>query len=130
MLSSDGKVFPEAQYRDICYELNYVRVAINFDEGSIGIHNKTNEFFDFIRIPIDVKTGWSSICYEWEVMDAFYVRHNVIPIYSDMNYTWGWYDNETELWTGGVGAVYKSQNPKSQLSPNFLKCIFDYFKGC
>ena len=113
LISSDGTVFPEARYGDICYELNYVRVAANFEEGVIELHNKTG-FYDFIRVPIDVQTGWSSICYEYEILDAFFERFNVIPIYSDMNYTWGWYDNETELWTGGVGAVSPSQaSPKS-----------------
>ena len=104
MISSDGTVFPEARYEDICYELNYVRVAANWEEDSLEFHNKTG-FWDFLRPPTYIATGWSSICWEREILDAFYQRFNVIPIYTDMNFTWGWYDNSTELWTGGVGAV-------------------------
>ena len=111
MISSDGIVYPEARYGDICYEINYVRVAANWEEGSIEMHNKTG-FWDFIRMPLNVQTGWSLIGFDYEMMDALYERYNVIPIYSDMNFTWGWYDNETELWTGGVGAVI-SLSPKS-----------------
>ena len=106
MISSDGKVFPEAQYRDLCYELNYVRIAANFEDENFEIHNKTG-FYDIVRYDIDIRTGWSSICWEWEMMDALFLKHNVIPIYSDMNWNWGWYDNETELWTGGTGAVHQ-----------------------
>ena len=114
LISSDGTVFPEARYGDICYELNYVRVAANYDDDTFEMHNKTG-FYDFVRYPVTPLTGDSSIAYEYELLDAFYLQFNVIPIISDMNYTWGWYDNETELWTGGVGAVITS--PKSQLSP-------------
>ena len=105
LISSDGTVFPETRYQDICYEINYVRVAANFEELAVELQNKTG-FNDIVKWPTYIQTGLADfIGYYYEVVDAFYVHFNVIPIYSDMNQTWGWYDNETEAWTGGVGAV-------------------------
>ncbi len=126
LISSDGTVFPEARYGDICYELNYVRVAANYDDDTFEMHNKTG-FYDFVRYPVTPLTGDSSIAYEYELLDAFYLQFNVIPIISDMNYTWGWYDNETELWTGGVGAVITSQSPNQVQNPACLSVCRGYF---
>ena len=119
LISIDGTVFPETQYQDICYEINYVRVAANFEEDSFELENKTG-FIDILRPPPYITTGWSFIGWYYEVVDAFYVHFNVIPIYSDMNQTWGWYDNETEAWTGGVGAV--SPIPSTDQVQNKVKC--------
>ena len=69
-------------------------VAANFEEDSFELENKTG-FIDILRPPPYITTGWSFIGWYYEVVDAFYVHFNVIPIYSDMNQTWGWYDNET-----------------------------------
>ena len=113
-MSSDGTVFPETRYQDICYELNYVRVAANFEKNSLELENKDG-FYDFLRPPPYIDHGYSFIGWYYEVVDAFYVHFNVIPIYSDLNQTWGWYDNETELWTGGVGAVMTSPKSKVQI---------------
>ena len=115
-MSSDGTVIPETKYQDICYELNYVRVAANFEKNSLELENK-NGFYDFLRPAPYINSDYSFIGWFYEVVDAFFVHFNVIPIYSDLNQTWGWYDNETELWTGGVGAVMTSPKSKSQSSP-------------
>ena len=106
LISSDGTVFPEAKYKDICYEINYLRVAVNIEEGIFEFAKNTTGFTDIERYPNEYhKTGFSNIIFEYEVLDIFFERFNIIPIYSDMNFTWGWYEEDTGLWTGGTGAV-------------------------
>lgn len=108
MISSDGTVFPDAKYKDICYELNYVRIAFNAEKEIFGLKKTTDGFTDLIRYPHSKRetiSAWSNIYWEYEMMDPFFERWNIIPIYSDMNFTWGWLDDETGLWTGGTGAV-------------------------
>ena len=104
LISSLGTIIPEVPYKDICYELNYFRFAMNSEAYSFEIQNKTG-FYDFARYSLSIVTGYAYINWDYEVLDPLFERYNIIPIISDMNYTWGWYDNETDLWTGGIGAV-------------------------
>ena len=139
MISTDGIVFPEAKYKDICYELNYVRIAFNHEWDIFEFETTTNGFTDLIRYPHSKRdriSDFSNIYWEYELMDPFFERWNIIPIYSDMNFTWGWYDDETGLWTGGSGAViirlisFKLQKAAlrvlmSSFCPSALRLKFD-----
>ena len=104
LISSLGTIIPEVQYKDICYELNYMRIAMNIDPDIFEMQNITG-FYDFVRYPLQIVTGYAYISWDYEVLDPFFEHYNIIPIFSDMNFTWGWLDNETNLWTGGIGAV-------------------------
>ena len=45
----------------------------------------------------------SNIPYDFEILEVFF--ENKIINWINCNYTWGWYDDETEKWTGAVGKV-------------------------
>ena len=122
-ISRDGIVYPKIQYKDLCFELNYVRFAYNVEPDTFELQNKTG-FTDFVRFPVSILTGWSLICWDYEILDPFFERFNIIPIYSDMNYTWGWYENETGLWTGGTGAVWISVFADWDSRKALCVCVF------
>ena len=77
---------------------------MNIEADVFELQNKTG-FSDFLRYPVSITTGYAYIPWDYEALDPFFERNNIIPIMSDMNFTWGWYDDETKLWTGGIGAV-------------------------
>ena len=47
----------------------------------------------------------TNIPYESEILEIFFKTKNVIINWINCNYTWGWFDDETERWTGAVGKV-------------------------
>ena len=47
----------------------------------------------------------STIPYDFEILEIFFKTKNVIINWINCNYTWGWFDDETERWTGAVGKV-------------------------
>ena len=50
---------------------------------------------------------WSMLegAYPNEILSSFFTSHHLTPTWQDANYTWGWFDEETGLWTGAVGLV-------------------------
>ena len=47
----------------------------------------------------------TKISEDWEVLSKFFSTHNLEPNWLDCNYTWGWYDEDLEEWTGCMGKV-------------------------
>ena len=43
--------------------------------------------------------------YPHEVLTSFFTFQNLTPIWQDNNYNWGWFNEETGLWTGAVAMV-------------------------
>ena len=48
---------------------------------------------------------FSSMPRQWEVFSMFFSIHNIEPNWLDCNWSWGWYDEELQMWTGCVGKV-------------------------
>ena len=43
--------------------------------------------------------------YPDEILSSFFTSQNLTPIWQDNNYNWGWFNEETGLWTGAVAMV-------------------------
>ena len=43
--------------------------------------------------------------WEWEIMDSFLAWYNLTAEWTNCNFTWGWYDEGNETWTGAVKVV-------------------------
>ena len=41
---------------------------------------------------------------DWEIFGAFFHNYNLVPLWIDCNYTWGWYEEEIG-WNGAVELV-------------------------
>ena len=48
---------------------------------------------------------YTYIPYDFEILEIFFKTKNVTINWINCNYTFGWYDYETERWTGAVGKV-------------------------
>ena len=47
----------------------------------------------------------SNIPYDFEILEVFFKSYVIEINWIDCNYTWGWYDGETDRWTGAVRKV-------------------------
>ena len=43
--------------------------------------------------------------FPYEILTSFFASQNLTPIWQDNNYNWGWFNEETGLWTGAVAMV-------------------------
>ena len=59
-----------------------------------------------VEYPANIIEGVDSyISWDFEILEIFFKTKNVIVNRINCNYTWGWFDDETERWTGAVGKV-------------------------
>ena len=76
-----------------------INVAYNDDPGFFEIFD--NSMYEY---PANIIEGeHTNIPSEFEILEIFF--ENKIINWINCNYTWGWYDDETEGWTGAVGKV-------------------------
>ena len=52
---------------------------------------------------------FNAVSFEWEIQAAFFKNNKIIPHWIDSNYTWGWFDNITNQWTGSVGKIERDE---------------------
>ena len=45
---------------------------------------------------------------DWEILKVFLDKHSIEVTWIDCDFTWGWLDEESGKWTGGVGKVWLS----------------------
>ena len=77
-----------------------INIAYNDNEGFFEIvNNSMAEWHDFWFL---INEG-AQLLYDFEILEVFF--ENKIINWINCNYTWGWYDDETEGWTGAVGKV-------------------------
>ena len=98
----NGSVSKKIRYKDICTDKFLISVAYNNDYVSgFEIVNES-----MVEFPVDpVKGLYSSIPYPGEILSAFLENHNIFVQWINCNFTWGWFDDESETWTGAVGQV-------------------------
>ena len=88
-------------FDDVCKE-KHVFVAYNNELPTFGVSNITGEM---MRRPVTPQVEYLPMAWEWEVQEKFFEANNLKPIWLNCNFTWGWYDNVTESWTGATGMV-------------------------
>ena len=77
-----------------------INVAYNDNYGFFEIANNSMvEWHDFWML----LNGDSMLLYDFEILEIFF--EDKIINWINCNQTWGWYDDETERWTGAVGKV-------------------------
>ena len=105
MMYNNGSVSNNARYQNLCVERFAISVAYNHDPWIFEIENNSM---------IDLKEKYGRIVIYWrgyvsqtdEILSEFFLNYNILTTWIDCNYTWGWFDHETEKWTGAVGKVY------------------------
>ena len=104
MIFKNGTTKDDLQYKDLCKEVQHVRIAYNNDEDVFEIDKITSTM---VEKPYwwPIIKGWGQISHEHEVLKSFISKFNVKPIWINCNYTWGWFDDEAGHWTGAVGQV-------------------------
>ena len=102
LMIKDGRV--NKKYEDICEEpVHYTSIAFNNDPPFFDLDETTGEFTEY---PLNIKEGdFSKIPRDYEMMVTFIKFYNIIPHWINCNFTWGWFNEETQKWTGAVGQV-------------------------
>ena len=90
---------------EVCQPI--IRMAYNQDDGAFFLLKKNETHFNNTMYDGWLDNGWFMDFQAWpnEILSSFFSSQNLTPTWQDNNYTWGWYDEETERWTGAVGMV-------------------------
>ena len=88
-------------FDDVCKE-KHVFVAYNNELPTFGVSNITGEM---VETPVTPQISYLTMAWEWEIQEKFFETNNIKPVWLNCNFTWGWYDNVTESWTGATGMV-------------------------
>ena len=76
-----------------------INIAYNDEPLMFEIVNNS-----MVEYPAYIIEGeYSTIPYDFEILEKFFKNKNINWI--NCHSTWGWYDDETERWTGAVGKV-------------------------
>ena len=75
---------------------SFIKIATN-SEWSFEIDHEND-----VMIEMEMSPGYS---WDWEILDAFFKNYNFTPTFQDSNYTWGFFDEEINSWTGSVEMV-------------------------
>ena len=94
LLLKEGSV--NKHVNEVCPE-SLVRVASNNFPGHFELDSET--FTKMIRY--NEKPGEAN---DWEIFGTFFHNYNLVPLWIDCNYTWGWYEEEIG-WNGAVELV-------------------------
>ena len=101
-MRDSGKVGDGKVWGDLCRE-KMVNIAYNDFPPIFEI--KSGEM---VRYPLDPRRiSTHSNVYDFEILDSFFLNHNILPIWINCHENWGWYDEEAGHWTGAVGKVDK-----------------------
>ena len=78
-----------------------INVAYNNDPDIFEVVNNS-----MVEQPAFFFEGVTQISSDFEILEIF-LKNKIIK-WINCNFTWGWYDDETERWTGAVGKVKKN----------------------
>ena len=92
-------------FDDVCKE-KHVYVAYNNEADWFEVSNITGEM---VEHPVQPYMKYYNIALEWEIQAAFFKTNNIKPMWLNANYTWGWYDNITDTWTGACGMIERDE---------------------
>ena len=132
MMYNDGSVTNNVRYKNLCVERFAVSVAHNNEPTVFEVVNGT-------LVDMREKMGhlhgnlvgaYDYISEDDEVLSMFLIKnYNIIINWIDANYTWGWLDDETGMWTGAVGKVNIDLLSKVYLM-YILRRRLDFFRYC
>ena len=99
---------------------------------NIAYNNDPAGYFEIVdnsmvEYPANIIEGeYSYIGYNFEILEKFFKNKNINWI--NCNSTWGWYDDESERWTGAVGKVKKQAENglQSRSSENCRTAVWHY----
>ena len=92
-------------FDDVCKE-KYVHVAYNNEPEFFEVSNITGEMVEY---PVGPYVNYYNVAWEWQLQAAFFETYNIKPQWLNANYSWGWYDNETDTWTGACGMIERDE---------------------
>ena len=105
MIFFNGTTKDDLRYKDLCAEEHQVRIAYNNDPYSyFEVDSITNTLIEYPYWETIVNE-LPRISHEYVIINSFFSKYNIKPIWINCNYTWGWFDNEAGHWTGAVGQV-------------------------
>ena len=114
MISHDGSVNRDLEYKDVCPvaelesepDYHHINIAYNNEQSLFEFNNETETMIEYkTSYILELSKDHPTISYSWEMLKIFFDHNNIVPNWIDCNYTWGWFDDETEKWTGAVGKV-------------------------
>ena len=92
-------------FDDVCKE-KHAFVAYNNERDIFEVNNITGKMVELPVVPV---VDHGKLALEWEIQAAFFETNNIKPIFLNANFTWGWYDNITDQWTGAVGMIERDE---------------------
>ena len=111
VMTKDGTEARNRKYQDVCpvtieaaEPKNEVRVAYNNDDPYFRVNDDTNTMKEYpLWRPLHESEQTPYVPRDWEMLRIFFDNNNIEPTWINTHYTWGWFDEETGSWTGGVG---------------------------
>ena len=111
-MTKDGTEARNLKYQDVCpvaveaAENNEIRVAYNIGSWTFHVNSDTNTMKEYpLWATLELSEKVPLVPKDWEILKIFFHNNNLEPKWINTNYVWGWYDQETDSWTGGVGQV-------------------------
>ena len=105
LLLKNATVNGNLDFNDVCKE-KHAYVAYNNDAPWFEFSDITGEM---VKYPVQPYIKYWNVAFEWEIQAVFFATNNIKPIWLNANYTWGWYDNITDQWTGAVGMIERDE---------------------
>ena len=113
-MTKDGTEARNRKYQDGCPvkteaaepKKTGVRVAFNNVPEWFLVNNDTNTVKEFpLWMSLFESEQHPYVPRDWEILKIFFDNNNIQPTWINTHFTWGWFDEETGSWTGGVGQV-------------------------
>ena len=105
LLQKSATVNRDLIFDEVCKE-KIAYAAYNNDPPQWKLSNITGEM---VRYPVRGYVSTVNVAQEWEIQAAFLEYNDITPHWINCNYTWGWFDNVTNTWTGAVGVIERDE---------------------
>ena len=105
LLLKNATVNRNLDFDDVCKEM-HVRVAYNNQCCAFQVSNITG---NMVKYPVAPYVSYGKVAYQWEIQEAFFETNNITPLWLNANYSWGWYDNVKDTWTGACGMIERDE---------------------
>ena len=114
IITKDGTVRGNLKYKDYCphtkeaaeQEKHEITIAYNNERGRFHVDDDTNTMREYaLWWTLSESEEHPKVPKDWEILKMFFDNYNINPTWVNTHYTWGWFDEETGKWTGGVGKV-------------------------
>ena len=105
-----GQEIGYKSYKEICSgEPKKVNLGYNMDKKTLEVENNSLVQLPIYSISVYIFGSAFWRPKGWEVLGRFFSIHNIQPNFLDCNWSWGWYDQELQMWTGCVGKVWGTE---------------------